>query len=580
MLIYGDRMREVAPRDHVARIGRLLARAAAEPPGLARHASLVGALIMAGEFQQGLADAAFHASGCDETGPLGVGLCLMALAGAVRASWESGFRSAVPPAPDLPAALLAGPLPPAITVRQPEGYAFYALYPEAYLAAASALPRDRPIRVIGLRSIGTGLAALVAEAVGAPPPVTVRPFGHPFSRRIALGSDTERDLLTEPNAAFAVVDEGPGLSGSSFGAVADYLEDRGARAERIHFLPGHGGDLGPQASDRHRRRWSRAPRHVVGFDALVLDAPEPAHRLETWIADLVGPLLAPLEDVSGGAWRAHRLPDEASWPPALAHQERRKFLARTGDGSWLVKFAGLGEIGERKLSLARALAGAGFTPEVAGLRHGFLVERWMEAGSLDPTGDRAALVAHLGRYLGFRARLEVEAGASPDALLAMVRHNAAEVLGEDIASALDRLRDQLARLGPSLRPVAIDGRLHVHEWLRLPGGTLLKADAVDHHAAHDLVGAQDVAWDVAGAGAEFALEAEEQEQLRRAVEAEAGRPVDPDLVRLLTPCYLAFQLGSHAMAEAALAGWPEEAWRLNRAAASYATRLRNVLSSL
>ena len=97
------------------------------------------------------------------------------------------------------------------------------------------------------------------------------------------------------------------------------------------------------------------PRHVVGFEALVLRAPDPAHRLERWIADLTGPLEGPLEDLSGGAWRARRYAREADWPPVHAGQERRKFLARGRDGAWLAKFAGLGREGEETLARARAL---------------------------------------------------------------------------------------------------------------------------------------------------------------------------------------------------------------------------------
>jgi hypothetical protein len=37
-------------------------------------------------------------------------------------------------------------------------------------------------QVVGIRSIGTGLSTLVAAAIGAPRPFTLRPIGHPFQR--------------------------------------------------------------------------------------------------------------------------------------------------------------------------------------------------------------------------------------------------------------------------------------------------------------------------------------------------------------------------------------------------------------
>src|ERR671921_253291 len=121
-------------------------------------------------------------------------------------------------------------------------------------AMTRARPLGRKIQVIGIRSIGTGLAAMVATGLRAPAPVTVRPVGHPFRRELALSPELAAALRAEREARFAVVDEGPGLSGSSFGAVADFLEDQRVTPGRICFFPSHIGDLGPQASPRHRAR--------------------------------------------------------------------------------------------------------------------------------------------------------------------------------------------------------------------------------------------------------------------------------------------------------------------------------------
>jgi hypothetical protein len=124
-----------------------------------------------------------------------------------------------------------------------------------------------------------------------------------------------------------------------------------------------------------------------------------------------------------------------------------------------------------------------------------------------------------------------------------------------------------------VRPAAIDGRLQPWEWLLMPDGRILKSDAVDHHCAHDLIGSQDIAWDVAGAAVEFSLDASEREALRESVAAAAGCAVDPALVAFYEPCYLAFQLGSFTMAAQALSGWPEEAARLGEQANRYRDRL-------
>ena len=78
-------------------------------------------------------------------------------------------------------------------------------------------------------------------------------------------------------------------------------------------------------------------------------------------------------------------------------------------------------------------------------------------------------------------------------------------------------------------------------------GVFLKTDAVDHHAAHDLVGCQDVAWDVAGACVELSLSKDEELTLVGHLLG-AGVRLDEDLLQFLKPCYLAFQLGHFQMA--------------------------------
>ena len=77
----------------------------------------------------------------------------------------------------------------------PEGYAYYALYPETYVAAAEQFIRGRrpgTAVCVGLRSIGTSLSAAVAAGLEAAGwrvlALTLRPRGHPFQRRPILDS--------------------------------------------------------------------------------------------------------------------------------------------------------------------------------------------------------------------------------------------------------------------------------------------------------------------------------------------------------------------------------------------------------
>ncbi len=129
----------------------------------------------------------------------------------------------------------------------------------------------------------------------------------------------------------------------------------------------------------------------------------------------------------------------------------------------------------------------------------------------------------------------------------MARANAAEILGDAAAARLDAWAGRLPDLARRGRPVAIDGRLAPHEWLHDGAGLPLKTDALDHCCGHDLVGCQDIAWDVAGAAAEWDLSDAEVEALRAAVER-GGARCDPGLVAFFRLAYPAFRAGALAMA--------------------------------
>jgi hypothetical protein len=571
MLVYGDHAERIDPRSRLAALALERDRLLAIPPGLARHVALVGLFIGMAGLTQGVADASFAKHGFDRQGDAEVACMavLASLAAAVRMSWDSRFDTAG----EIPEPAVVAALPPTVDIRLAEGFAFYALYPEAYIEAARRLQCPGPVQVIGIRSIGTGLAAIVAATLGAPAPITLRPTGHPFDRRMMVAPALARRLLADGRATYVIVDEGPGLSGSSFGAVADWLQDRGVPLARIAFLSSYGGDLAPRASERHRARWARAQRAAADTDVLL------AKHLPGWAADLLGPLDSPLESISDGRWRERVWRDKARWPAVNPMWERRKFLARVGDATWLLKFAGLGATGEAKLARAQALFAAGYGPEPRGLVHGFLIERWMEGAPLVETshGQRGELLRSLGSYLGFRDRMlpagEAD-GASLAELLDMARFNTAQAMGEAHAAKLDAWRPMLPRLECRIRRVETDNRCLAHEWLELPDGRLLKADALDHHAAHDLVGCQDIAWDIAGSAIELGLPVGE---LAAMVSQAAGRPIDPELIALLAPCYLAFRIGCHRLTAETLRDWPEEEARNRAAADRYAAMLARLL---
>ena len=497
MLVYGDHSELADAGERLQCVAEQLRDLATLPPGIARHAKLVRALIETGQLVQGLADAGESTDALNGF--------LHALAKVVLRSWDSGYAE-IGELPAVPQTRL----PAEVELRLPEGFAFYAVYPEAYIEAARKLRLSGPPRVIGIRSIGTTLSAIVAAAIDAPASVTVRPFGDPFARQVELPPE-----VIESGAHYIIVDEGPGLSGSSFGAVADWLEDRGVQLDHIAFLPSHGGDPGPQASSRHREHWGRAQRVPAEFDAGFLEG-----------------RFGPLERFSTG--RAG---------------ERLKLFGTHEGERVLLKFAGLGAIGERKLAMARALHAAGFVPEPIGLVHGLLVERWCgDAEALRPTEKP---VERIAAYIGARARLfpaKHDEGATLDRLFEMCRRNLFLALGEEPAGLIEAWAPKLDALSRRVVRVRTDNKLDKREWLRVTGGRLLKTDALDHHCAHDLIGCQDMTWDVAGAIVEFGFSSSDADRLVVAAEQAAGRHVDPELLSFYRLAYCCFRLGQATLA--------------------------------
>lgn len=578
MLFFGDRARTESPRAIVAELGERIAAARAAAAGAERHAAMAGLLARAGELAQGVADAEREAAGADVGGPAERAAMSVtrAAAGMLWRSWRAGGCAPTPEEALLaPFAGLA--LPDAIRVRPPEGFALYAVYPETYAAAATAMAAAAPV-VVGIRSIGTALASMVAVGAGVTgAPFTVRPAGDPFRRAVALGPPLAAALASRRDATFAVVDEGPGLSGSSFAAVIDALGALDVPPDRVHLFPSHANPPGREADARLRAAHGRAPRHHVAFETLFLaDGPLSIARLAE---DVIGAAEGAPEDLGAGAWRRVRALDGHGGPPSQGWRERRKFLLRAGGRAWLARFVGIGAPGERSFVRARALAADGLVPPPAALRHGFLFEPWRaDARAAEPAGpDRPALLAALRRHILTIARrfpATSESGASPGALLAALRQNAAEALGPGAAAGVERMARLVPEVARTARPVAIDGKLQAWEWLVLPGGRIEKADALDHHADHALVGCQDALWDVAGAELEFVLSPEEAAALAAAVrDATPGAP--PGTLPFYRATYAATEVARWTLAAEDPGLAPEEA-RKRRA---HASRAREALQA-
>lgn len=492
----------------------------------ARAGDLGDLLVAYGEFEAAVADALFPRE--DDLHPLAAAMRRVALAVARR---YRGERLALEP---LFEALARAPLPQRVIAMPAEGYAFYGLLPENYLEAAARFARARPpgnAICIGLRSIGASLSALVGAELAASgwrvELLTLRPRGAPFARAAALSRGLRRRLHRDASAWLLIVDEGPGLSGSSFAGVAAAL---GAPDRRVVFFPSWLPDGAQLASPQARERWARHEKAHAAFDAARL---WPGAR-----------------DLSGGAWR--RL--LGVWPAVLPQHERRKHL--TPDGR-LFRFAGLGRHGRETRERAVSLAEARFAPPTIDLNGGFLEQRFVRARPMRRGEADGAFLAHAARYLAWRGRsFALDRAADPAPLQALQEAN----LGSAPPPP------------PAARAVLLDNRLAPHEWLRTPDGWL-KADAADHADDHFFPGPHDLAWDVAGFIVEFALPRAAAADFAAAVAAGARDPTLPERLPFYRRAYLAAQIGYAALARAALGAAPDA-----RRFAMRARRMRHVLA--
>jgi hypothetical protein len=430
-----------------------------------------------------------------------------------------------------------------VPARTAEGFAHYSLYPEQYVAAAERFLEahdPRAVTCMGIRTIGVPLAHLVAATVErrgiAARVYTVRPRGHPFDRHVALGERLRRAIRESAASHYAIVDEGPGLSGSSFAAVSEALLVLGIDAHRIVLFPSWAPDAA-RLSPRGQRAWQRHPRVIATFEDVF--APDPS------------------ADLSAGQWRRRVVGADATrWPAVQPQHEQRKYLHRSRAGRWVSRFAGLGRYGRAKLRRAETLADAGFTTQAAYLGNGFLIQAWVDGTPLGADGEFATdVVDRLAAYLAFlRRTFPTGRRASVGDLIEMTRVNALEGLDTECVPAIDALAHDASAFDEP--QIGVDGRMLPHEWLSTASG-LIKTDALDHHADDFFPGSRDIAWDVAGAIVEFGLDANRTAQLVTRYRAQSGDRTIARRVPFYQAAYLAFRLGYATLAAEALRSTPD-----------------------
>lgn len=565
MRVYRKSEEECVTSDLVREVAALVEKMA----GGASHDTATELLMETGRLEAGITDAIFpDADGVNELTMAARRASIMA-GHVFVASWEGRAKDVVPWASNLLMALeglSVMPLPWKIKTRVPEGFVHYGLFPEVYIKAAKdffTAQRPEEAVCIGLRSIGTSLSAVVAATLEdrgcRVRSFTFRPKGHPFRRKARLTQQLE-GALERLGKPFLIVDEGPGLSGTSFACAAKKISSLGVPDEGIFFFPSWNPDASTFISQEAREIWGRHEKYVSSFEELWLQSGRFAKEAS------VSPGLV---DISAGMWRSLFYNAEADYPATHPRHERRKYLS---EGSVLLKFAGHGRYGRKKLARASALAGAGYGIPVAGLYNGFLKTDFVEARPLSGSGVNQMLLDEMAGYLAFiRRSFPASLGMEFDEFVQMASRNITLGLGQDWAQKAQRL-EEMRGVYAGGAPVEVDGRMLPVEWLLTKKG-YKKADTLDHHSDQFFPSSQDIAWDLASAIIEFDMNPMEQHYFLSKYSAAAKDAVSRDRLRLYMVAYLAFRLGYASFAAEELAASPEGP-RFKNLAWRYAARLK------
>ena len=455
-------------------------------------------------------------------------------------------------------------LPTTLQIVPPEGFSYYALHPLDFAPRSIEITDPaRPVAVVGIRSMGTTLSAVVSASLRSAnriaERITVRPVGHPYDR---ITNFTEYDLRWITNqlsrsANFLIVDEGPGRSGSTFLSVADGLAAAGVPRERILLLGSHETDPQQLCCRDAVSRWNSYKFHACSQGS-------PSQ----FCNDI--PLRA-------GEWRSVFLEAESRWPACWPQMERLKYLSR--DGKSFFKFEGLGRKGEIARERIAILRGAGFGLEGKDAGNGFVGYDFIRGQHLLSDDISSAFLERIAQYCAFReSEFRVGHGDSglgaasaisedPDSLSKMVQFNFFQEFGTELPLSLDALK--------SANPAVVDGRMHPYEWISPENELASKTDAISHGDDHFFPGPCDITWDLAGTAIEWNLNADACEFLLSRFKNISGKDLNASFP-IFVIAYTVFRLSMCKMATATVAGTPEET-RLRRARNYYRSCITAVL---
>jgi hypothetical protein len=411
-------------------------------------------------------------------------------------------------------------VPQTLAISVLEGFAYYALHPAKFLDVINNRKSENKCAVIGIRSIGAPLSAVVAAAIGDAKRITVRPAGHPYERGLNITDAFRAFVERHRDHEFIIVDEGPGLSGSSFLSVAEALERCGVAASQITMMGSRGPEVAELRTPNASERW-------------------PRYRFVPTSVEPVLPKDAG-QSIGGGWWRRLFLADFTDQPASWTQLEMSKYLSK--DRKNFYKFEGFGHFGEEIGERAKTLERLGFGPRYLGNEDGFGKYELLVGELLRQRDISANVLEAMAKYCALRGREMVTSSREDSKLPEMLAWNWKCEFGEDLPTqhlAVERL-------------VTADARMLPHEWIACDG-RFMKLDANSHGDDHFFPGPCDIAWDVAGAIVEWDMDRQAREYFIDAYIHESGDQVRSRLSAYQL-AYATFRMGWSKMAAHASAG--------------------------
>lgn len=485
-------------------------------------------------------------------------------------------------------------LPENITVKVPEGYAYYGYFPESYIEAAEkfyskAVP-DKAV-VIGIRSIGTSFSSAVGavlEKKGCDVTTfTLRPKGEYENRYIRFSDELSSELLSKRNVYFLIVDEGPGLSGTSFGVTAERLSSLGIPDEKIIFISSWEPDGSGLISELGRSRWKAHLKFSSNFD-------------DTWIKSGRLSEFFPykeLSNISNGLWRSLFYKNPSEFPVTYPAEERKKYICskkplNTGDkGSgtyealpghesgelYLAEFIGLGRYGKRLYERAKILSEAGYIPRVHGIENGFLISEFVKGMPLKKDEITFGQLNSIAAYMDFlQKKFPSEPSRNFDEVFEMIAENVCEYMGGDWIKVLEKQKRKFGRLY-SRSAIAVDGHMFPHDWITAQCG-FYKTDGIVHHADQFFPGCQSIIWDIAGFSTEAELGSEKEEFLINRFCEISGQKEIYEHLDFYKLAYLAFRMGYTSMASNVMTNKLQDGRNSGFQAMYYASKLKELIA--